>query len=145
MWPALRRARRTAASWCFSRFLEGQDDGDHPDLGRLLVENLRLKMSSSSCLGLGPRALGNVGGYHLAPGRLWRACEGWPCRSSQFSRQRSSFHLSLVRKERFAVGVRWRGAVMGRMCVRVPTLGKEMGKFTQRVFQVMVSQSIRKI
>ncbi len=34
--------------------------GDFP------VEKLRLKMSSSSCLALGPRHLRNVGGFHLA-------------------------------------------------------------------------------
>ncbi len=51
----------------------------------------------------------------------------------------------LVRKERFAVGSVWRGAVMVSMCERVPTLGTEMGKFARCVFQVMVSQSIRKI
>ncbi len=45
----------------FPLFLEVQDDGDLPELGRL-VEKLRLKMFSSSWLALGSRALRNIWG-----------------------------------------------------------------------------------
>ncbi len=61
--------------------------------GNFPVEKLKVKMSSSSCLAHGPRALRNVGGYRLALMRLWRASGGWSHRAPSFEKQHSSFLL----------------------------------------------------
>ncbi len=60
----------------FPAFLRGKVRAIFQIWGDFPVEKLRLKMPSSSCLALGPRALRNVGGYRLALGRLWCASKG---------------------------------------------------------------------
>ncbi len=60
----------------FPAFLRGKMMAIFQIWGDFPVEKLRLKMPSSSCLALGPRALRNVGGISSGPGaplaRIWR-------------------------------------------------------------------------
>ncbi len=82
----------------FPAFLKGKVMAIFQIGGDLPVEKLRLKMLSSSCLALGPRALRNVGGggYRLALGRLWRPSGGWPRQGRPFARQHSNLLLQSV-------------------------------------------------
>ncbi len=76
----------------FPAFLSGKMNSIFQIWGDYPVEKLRLRMSSSSCLALGPRALRNVGGISSGPGtplaRIWRMA------SSSSSFLKAAQHIS---------------------------------------------------
>ncbi len=92
----------------FPVFLRGKAMVIFQIWGDFPVEKLRLEMSSSSCLALGPRGLRNVGGITFGPvaflARIWRMASS----SSSFRKEAQqlppavgNFSVDLSRRMRF--------------------------------------------